>query len=55
MESQQEQNNQFRQRNAALSAEVKDLKSGQDAIEEHARNDLGMVKKGESFYQVLDK
>lgn len=42
-------------RNAALTAEVEDLKSGQAAIEERARNDLGMVKPGETFYQIIDK
>jgi cell division protein FtsB len=41
--------------NAVLAAEVQDLKTGQAAVEEHARNDLGMVKPGEVFYQVVDK
>ncbi|HEV2213060.1 MAG TPA: cell division protein FtsB [Gammaproteobacteria bacterium] len=40
-------------RNAALQAEVADLKQGQAAIEERARTELGMVKKGESFYQIV--
>ena len=40
-------------RNAALHAEVADLKQGQAAIEERARTELGMVKKGESFYQIV--
>jgi cell division protein FtsB len=50
-----QENNQLKQRNAALLAEVKDLKSGQAAIEEHARNDLGMVKPGEVYYQIIQK
>lgn len=48
------QNNELKQRNEMLKAEIKDLKQGQDAIEERARNDLGMVRKGETFYQVVD-
>ena len=39
-------------RNAALAAEVKDLKQGSDAIEERARYELGMVKGDEVFFQV---
>jgi cell division protein FtsB len=48
------QNTRLRERNAALDAEVLDLKQGLDAIEEHAREDLGMVKEGETFYQVVE-
>jgi cell division protein FtsB len=33
---------------------VQDLQQGLDAIEEHAREDLGMVKEGETFYQVVE-
>ena len=40
-------------RNDALDNEVKDLKSGMQSIEEYARNDLGMVKSGEIFFQVI--
>lgn len=43
-----------RERNAALEAEVMDLKQGLDAVEERARNDLGMIKEGEEFVQVID-
>lgn len=41
-------------RNEKLEAEVRDLKTGLAAIEERARTDLGMIKKGEIFYQVHD-
>ncbi len=41
-------------RNTALTAEVRDLKQGTAAIEERARNELGMVKSGEVFFQILD-
>ncbi|MES9851711.1 MAG: cell division protein FtsB [Candidatus Thiodiazotropha sp. L084R] len=43
----------LRKRNDALQAEVKDLRSGQAAIEERARSELGMIKEGETFYQVV--
>jgi cell division protein FtsB len=43
------------QRNAALDAEVRDLKSGYEAIEERARYELGMIKEGEVFVQVPQK
>ncbi|MES9977739.1 MAG: cell division protein FtsB [Candidatus Thiodiazotropha sp. 6PLUC5] len=43
----------LRKRNDALQAEVEDLRSGQDAIEERARSELVMIKEGEIFYQVV--
>lgn len=43
----------LRERNRALQAEVDDLRSGQSAIEERARSELGMIKEGEIFYQVV--
>jgi cell division protein FtsB len=52
-EAQAAENAALAKRNAALAAEVADLKQGQAAIEERARNELGMVKKGESFYQIV--
>ncbi len=45
---------QLRERNRALQAEVEDLRSGVSAIEERARSELGMIKEGEIFYQVID-
>ena len=51
---QRRQNEGLTQRNAALAAEVADLKSGEAAIEERARNELGMIKPGETFYRVVD-
>ena len=41
--------------NNALRAEVNDLKQGTDAIEERAREELGMIKKGEIYFQVINK
>jgi len=50
--TQNETNQKLRIRNAALDAEVQDLKQGSDAIEERARNELGMIKQDEIFFQV---
>jgi cell division protein FtsB len=47
-------NTNLQQRNDALAAEVEDLKSGEAAAEERARNELGMVTPGETFYRVVD-
>ena len=41
-------------RNQALQAEVNDLKQGLEAIEERARSELGMIRQGEIFYQVIE-
>jgi cell division protein FtsB len=48
--TQQVENEQMAERNARLHAEVTDLKSGFEALEERARSDLGMVGPDESFY-----
>ncbi|MFZ7095602.1 cell division protein FtsB [Luteimonas dalianensis] len=50
------QNAGLRERNAALAAEVADLKSptGEAAVEERARSELGMIRPGETFYRVVD-
>ena len=48
-------NLKLKERNDALEAEVRDLKTGTDAIEERARNELGMIRQEEVFFQVLDR
>lgn len=48
------ENGGLRQRNDALAAEVQDLKSGEAAVEERARSELGMIKPGEAFYRVVE-
>lgn len=50
--AQREVNQSMENRNAALDAEVRDLKTGFEAIEERARYELGFVKEGETFVQV---
>ena len=51
---QRAKNQELRQQNRQLQAEVNDLKQGLAAIEERAREDLGMIKDGETFIQVID-
>src|ERR1700710_2839447 len=50
--AQQDVNEQLKDRNRTLTAEVQDLKKGKSAIEERARTDLGMVGSNETFFQV---
>ncbi len=53
--AQRTENARLKERNEALIAEVNDLKQGLEAIEERARMDLGMVKRGETFFQVVER
>ena len=50
--TQQESNARLKARNDALDAEVRDLKTGYEAVEERARSELGMVKQDEVFFQL---
>jgi len=52
--AQQAEMERLRERNRALQAEVQDLKQGFEAIEERARGELGMVKPGETFLQLVE-
>jgi cell division protein FtsB len=54
IEQQQQKNAALKIRNDALVAEVADLKGGLEAIEERARLELGMIKRGEVFYQIVE-
>ena len=51
--AQRADNDQLAERNRQLAAEVRDLKTGMDALEERARSDLGMIGHSETFYQVV--
>lgn len=51
---QKEANQKLDARNASMDAEVRDLKQGFEAIEERARNELGMIKQDEIFFHVLE-
>ncbi|MGS0679693.1 cell division protein FtsB [Shewanella sp. 125m-7] len=50
---QQQSNAQLVARNQVLREEISDLRSGTEALEERARNELGMVKEGETFFRVV--
>ncbi len=48
-------NQQAKLTNQAIVADIRDLKSGNEAVQERARNNQGMIQRGEMFYQVVDK
>ncbi len=54
LELQIEKNKELELRNDELKAEVDDLKKGLEAIEERARSEMGMIKPGETFIQVIE-
>ena len=53
VEQQEAENQALLERNRALQAEVEDLRERMDAVEERARSELGLIGKGEEFYQVV--
>jgi len=53
LQRQQLDNNKLKYRNKLLYADTDDLKSGVEAIEERARNELGMIKEGETFFRLI--
>ena len=53
VDQQQAEINALKERNQALGAEVLDLKQGMEAIEELARSEMGMIKDGELFFQII--
>ena len=55
LQAQREENRKLETRNAGLDAEVRDLKSGYEAIEERARYELGLIKQDEIFVQIPQK
>lgn len=54
IELQKSINQELSQRNSELEAEVQDLKKGQAALEERARSELGMIRDGETFIQLVE-
>lgn len=48
-------NEKLQQRNKLLYADTDDLKLGLEAIEERARNELGMIKENETFFRIIPK
>jgi len=55
LETERARNLQLEDRNAMLTAEVRDLKQGTEAIEERARSELGMVRRDEIFFQIEER
>ena len=53
VERQRQVNDTLRERNRQLEQEVLDLQGGMDAVEERAREDLGMIRKGETYSQIV--
>ena len=54
IQHQQEENDEMVSRKSQLKEEIKDLKNGFSAIEEKAREDIGMIKEGEEFYLITE-
>ena len=52
---QQAENDRMCERNRILDVEVDELKTGLDTIEERARNDIGLIKKDETFFMILEE
>ncbi len=48
------ENESKRQRNEVLKAEIRDLRQGLDAVEDIARSELGLIKKGETFFLLVE-
>lgn len=54
VKKQSDENAKLLQRNQAVRADVVDLKHGDQAVESRARTELGLIKPGETFYQVVE-
>ncbi|WP_111643056.1 cell division protein FtsB [Marinimicrobium alkaliphilum] len=54
IQRQQAENERLRERNRVLAVEVEDLKTGHDAIEERARQDMGMIHEDETFFMIVE-
>ena len=54
IEKVESENERLKERNLSLTAEVFNLKQGHEAIEEIARSEMGMIKDGETFYQIIE-
>lgn len=55
VENQTQENTELMARNANLINEVQELQAGMDAVEEHARNELGLIQEGETFFLIVEE
>ena len=55
VEEQARVNEELRQRNAVLEREVLELQTGNAGVEQRAREQLGLIREGETFYQFVDE
>ena len=55
MEEAEAENATLSDRNATLTRELMALKSGDDAVEKNARENLGLIKEGEVYYQFIEE
>jgi cell division protein FtsB len=55
IERQRAENSLFKSRNQRLEAEVRDLKNGLEAVEERARVELGMIRRDEIYFQIVER
>jgi cell division protein FtsB len=55
IEEQKQVNSELQARNAVLEREVMELQSGNKGVEQRAREELGLVREGETFYQIVEK
>ena len=54
IDMQNNENLNLLERNRILAAEVRELKKGMETVEERARHELGMIKEGETLYQLAE-
>lgn len=54
LEDHRQENNKLAARNRAMEADIRELKGGDQALEEQARHELGMIKEHEVYYQFVD-
>lgn len=54
LEEHRSENEKLASRNRAIEADIRELKSGDQALEEQARYELGMIKENEAYYQFVD-
>lgn len=54
IDQQQQENDILKERNRLMAIEVEALKNGTEAIEERAREELGMIKDGETFFMIVE-